>query len=106
LVAPGRAALPLRNVRGAIAERGELREKLLSSVARCLAAAAEAEADWTSAPDEFAMNQLAERHEVDPKILSAWLTYLGIQGGGTPIAGHHTQRLEQAEGYGFVQGWF
>jgi hypothetical protein len=102
LVFPGRPDLPLRDVRGLTARLAERRERVFSSTAACLAAAAEIGAG--KAPESI--EALARRHAVDGDILSSWLDYLGLgTGGPVAVEGHLTQRLENTAGYAFVQGW-
>ena len=97
LVAPGRADLPLRDVRGAVAALTAHREKVFASAAKCLAAAAEVQG-------EVDVALLAPRFAVEPAVLSAWLSCLGI-GGAVRIESHLKQRAEKAESYDFIKGW-
>jgi hypothetical protein len=101
LVAPGRPDLSLRDVRVAVAVLEEHRGKVLSSAAKCLAAAGEV----TGAPDTNGVAQLARKHEVEPVVLSAWLDCLGIGAGEARIEGHITGRTEKADSHDFVKGW-
>jgi hypothetical protein len=97
LIAPGRAELPLRDVRGAVAALLANREKVFAAAAKCLRAAAEAK----EKPDVAA---LAQQFGVDPAALGAWLAVLGI-GGEVRIDSHMKQRLEKAEAWDFIKGW-
>lgn len=97
LVAPGRAELPLRDVRGAVAALMANREKVFAAAAKCLRAAA----DVKEKPDVPA---LAQQFGVEPPALSAWLTVLGI-GGEVHIDSHMKQRMEKAEAWDFIKGW-
>jgi hypothetical protein len=103
LVAPGRPDLLLRDVRYVASELAQVREKAFASVAKCLAAAAEASAAQT--PME--VGPLAGRHGVDPTILSAWLDYLGIgvSGGTVKIDAPLQGKIVKASGYEFANGW-
>lgn len=101
LVAPGRSDLPLRQVRAAVSALAGYRRRIVESAAACLAAAAEAQ----SRSDPAALAELAARHGVEAEILGAWLEYLGIGGPAARIDGHLRQKLDQAEGYDFIQGW-
>ena len=74
LVAPGRPDLLLRDVRDVARQLAGVRQRAFSSAAKCLGAAAEASA----AAGPVDVVALAERHGVEPAILSAWLDYLGI----------------------------
>lgn len=102
LVAPGRADLPLRDVRATVAALAAYKERITSRAAKCLTAAA---ATIESAPDKAAVEKLARQHGVEPEILSAWLDYLGIGGGETKIDGYIKQKQEKSENYDFIKGW-
>lgn len=101
LVAAGRPDLALRDVRTAVAELATQREKVISSAAKCLTAAAEI----SGSPDKNSAGQLAQKHGVDPTLLKAWLEYLGIGAGEARIDSHMTSKLERAENHDFVKGW-
>jgi hypothetical protein len=105
LVASGRPDIALRDVRQVIADRIASRRLVQSSVVRCLAAAAEVEQQLDESFDLESLERLAARHEVEPRVLAAWLNYLGLHGGETSIQGHLTQQQQQGAGYAFVQGW-
>ena len=101
LVAPGRPDLLLRDVRAAVETLTTHREKVFSSAAKCLAAAAEV----TGSPDKNAVAQLAQKHGVEPAILAAWLECLGIGAGEARIDSHMTAKMESAQSYDFIKGW-
>ena len=101
LVAPGRADLPLRDVRAAVARLDAHRELLFRQTAGCLAAAAEVQGPLA----EAARAQLAQKHGVDPVALAAWLDCLGLGSGEARLEGHMTTRLESLSNYDFVKGW-
>lgn len=102
LVIPGRADLPLREVRSAVAHMAQRRQRITESATACLAAAAEAQA----ASGDVRLEELAARHAVDAGDLQAWLDYLGI-GLTQPaaISGHLHARLRDVAGHAFVTGW-
>ena len=100
LVAPGRPDLPLRDVRAAVTALTTHREIVFGSAAKCLAAATEAGAS----PDKGAIAQLAQKHGVEPAVLSAWLDYLGI-GGEARVDSHITGKAESGQNYDFIKGW-
>ncbi|MEO6183737.1 MAG: DUF1587 domain-containing protein, partial [Verrucomicrobiota bacterium] len=101
LVAPGRPDLALRDVRAVVSAVAAQREKVFSGAANCLAAAAEV----SGSPDEKILAQLAQKHGVEPTVLTAWLNCLGIGVGEARIESHLTQKLEKAESYDFIKGW-
>ena len=101
LVAPGRPDLLLCDVRAAVETLTTHREKVFSSAAKCLAAAAEV----TGSPDKDAVAQLAQKHGVEPAILAAWLECLGIGAGEARIDSHMTAKMESAQSYDFIKGW-
>jgi hypothetical protein len=101
LVAPGRPDLSLRDVRAAVQSLTEHRDKVFSSSAKCLAAAAEV----TGSPDKNAVAQLAQKHGIEPAILTAWLECLGIGAGEARINSHMTAKMESAASYDFIKGW-
>lgn len=102
LVIPGRADLPLREVRSAVAHMAQRRQRIAESATACLAAAAEAQA----ASGDVRLEELASRHAVDAGDLQAWLDYLGI-GLTQPaaISGHLHAPLRDVAGHAFVTGW-
>ena len=101
LVAPGRPDIPLRDLRVLVSAFNSQREKAFSSAAECLAAATEV----TGSLDQNGVAQLAQKHEVEPAVLTAWLNCLGIGMGEARIDSYITQKLEKLEGYDFVKGW-
>ena len=101
LVAPGRPDLALRDVRSAISTLAAFREKASASAAECLNATAEI----SGSPDQNVIAQLAQKHAVDPAVLTAWLDFLGIGAGAPQIQSHMTQKLEKAENRDFINGW-
>jgi hypothetical protein len=98
LVAPGRPDLSLRDVRAAVSALTTHREKVFSSAAQSLAAAAEV----TGSPDKNAVAQLAQKHGLEPAILAAWLEYLGIGAGEARIESHITGKMESLQSYDFI----
>jgi hypothetical protein len=105
LVAPGRPDLLLRDVPGVARELANLRGRAFSVAAQCLEAASEA----STAIGGVGLDDLAKKHNVDPRILAAWLDYLGI---GTSGAGAAVKidtllktRIENSSGFDFVTGW-
>ncbi len=100
-VAPGRPDLALRDVRAAMDALTAHREKVFSTAANCLAAAAEV----TGSQDKNAMAQLAQKHGVEPMALAAWLDYLGIGSGEARIESHITVKSERGQNYDFIKGW-
>ncbi len=101
LVAPGRPDLALRDVRAAVESLNAHREKIFSSAANCLAAAAEV----TGAMDKDSIGRLAQKHGVEPVVLAAWLDCLGLGGGEARIEGHLTAKTGSAQSYDFIKGW-
>ncbi len=107
LVAPGRPDLLLRDVRAVAHELATLRGQAFAAAASCLDAAASASA--SSDPVDSAA--LAKQHGVDPRVLAAWLDYLGIatsstgSGAAVKIDTPLKARIERSSGYDFVQGW-
>ncbi len=101
LVAPGRPDLALRNLPAVIAAVTAHREKAFASAASCLAAAAES----GGTADEKTIARLAQKHRVEPAVLTSWLDCLGIGAGGVPIDSCLTQKLEKVENQDFIKGW-
>ncbi len=101
LVIPGRPDLLLRDVREFVEAMDRRRSEVVSSTARCLAAAAQASAETPSPGVE----ELARQHQVAPDILSAWLDYLGLGTGAPMSLDLMTQRMDKPSTYDFVQGW-
>ncbi|MCA9126277.1 MAG: DUF1592 domain-containing protein [Planctomycetales bacterium] len=100
LVAPGRQDLPIRELQSFWAEIGLRKQQVIDSTARCLAAAAEANAAATQAD----MVQLSERFQVDQQLLAAWFGLLGIDSTETaslgPLLSSPTRSAD-----GTVAGW-
>ena len=107
LTAPGRADLPLRDVRAAVHTLDAGRARLTVGAEKCLAAAADVKTTAAAAGKAMSpadLEVIALRHGADPASLSAWLACLGI-GGETHITSHMTVRLEKAESWDFIKGW-
>ena len=102
LITPGRGELPLRDVRSVLQQMERHRAAVLESAVRCLAAAHEAEIAIES-PDPSA---LAQKHNVDDKVLAGWLTYLGIASAGeSKLEPLITKKAESVANYNFIRGW-
>ena len=103
LVGPGRSDLPLRDVRAAVEQLGRRREAIVSSAAKCLAAAAEADA--SKEPTD--VTKLAAKHDVEPELLAAWLEYLGLSNSGPAAIGPLLKKkMPRTPDYEFIKGWF
>ncbi|MCE9603504.1 MAG: DUF1592 domain-containing protein [Planctomycetia bacterium] len=102
LVAPGRADLPLRDVRAMARRLAQRREAVIASTAKCLAAAAEADASHTRTDTA----KLAQTHGVEPELLAGWLDYLGIgSSGSVKLGALLVKKIQASPEYAFVQGW-
>lgn len=102
LVAPGRADLPLRDLRGVIHRLETRRAAVIASVTNCLAAAHEAR----TATGRTDVEALAEKHKVDAGVLSGWLDYLGIgTAGAVKLEPLLLRKVESTPDYQFVKGW-
>ncbi len=88
-VAPGRPDILLKDLGVLTAALNSHRDELFDSADRCLSAAAEAAAEGTSETDVAA---LAQKHNVRPEALSAWLDYLGIGTAGPARTGNLLSR--------------
>ena len=100
-VAAGKPDLLLRDVRHVVATLNAHRELVLSHAAACLEAAAEA----GPLADETEIDQLAEKHKIDPTVLASWFTYLGIGAGEAKIDSYLMQKTDRLENYDFIKGW-
>jgi hypothetical protein len=101
LVTPGRPDLLLRDVRAFSREMSARRQRIFSSAAKCLTAAAEAGAT----AQQIDVSQLARRHAVDVDALEAWLDYLGIGSHAAIHLDHFTDKMTRSGNYDFVTGW-
>jgi hypothetical protein len=101
LVAPGRADLPLKDVRETVATLAARRAQCFAATENCLAAASE----LTNSPDAAALEALARKHNVPADALVAWLNCVGIGVGAARIESLITGRMERAQGYDFIKGW-
>lgn len=102
LVAPGRADLPLRDVRAVLRRLEKQRETVIASAAKCLAAAHEAQ----MATESTDIPKLAQKHGVDAATLAGWLDYLGIgTAGEVKLAPLLTKKMESTPDYNFIKGW-
>ena len=99
LTGGGESDLHLRDVRQQMQQRAAMRDLVLGSAAKCLAAAADASA--TEGQDPAAV---AQKHGVDPAAFRAWLSYLGV-GGSVKIEGRFTAKINKSGDYEFVKGW-
>ena len=101
LVSPGRADLPLRLVRHTVATLAAQRERLAATAAECLAAVAEA----AGAESPAVVATLAQKHAVDPALLSGWLEYLGMSGQEAKFETLLDRKIERVENRESVNGW-
>lgn len=102
LVTPGRGELLLRDVRSVWQQMERQRDAVKESAVRCLAAADEA----MNATERPELAALAQKHNVDAKVLGGWLSYLGIaSGGGAALEPLIKQKAESVANYNFIKGW-
>ena len=101
LVAPGRAELPLKDLRARIDDLTALRSELFVDTIKYLIAVDEA-AGINAKPDVAA---LAKKHGVEPAALAAWLDYVGIGSGPAKVVGHFTKKLPPSPAFKGIQGW-
>jgi hypothetical protein len=102
LIIPGRDELPLRDARSVLLQMERQRDAVKESVVRCLAAAHEAE----GSKEQVDLAALAQKHNVDAKVLAGWLTYLGIASAGeSKLEPLITKKAESVANYNFIQGW-
>lgn len=97
--AAGKAPITLRDAAGMSATMTKFRRKMLDQLPSYFSAAAEASPTVT-------VQQLAERHNVDPILLSEWLRYLTVGvAGAAHVENHFTAQMDRSGDYGFIQGW-
>jgi hypothetical protein len=102
LVAPGRADLPLREVRSVVQRIEKRRNEVIANVTKCLAAAHEAQV----AAEHTDVVKLAARHGVDAKMLAGWLDYLGIGSAGeVKLEPLLVKKMDRTPDYDFIKGW-
>jgi len=102
LVAPGRPDVLLRDIRAVAQQADDLREQIIATAEHALAAADEAE----RSEKQSDLTELAAKHSVSREVLAAWLEYLGIgAGGNVAIQTHLQDRIVDASGHDFVDGW-
>jgi hypothetical protein len=101
LVSPGRADLPLRLVRHTVATLAAQRERLAATAAECLAAVAEA----SRVEPPAVVVTLAQKHAVDPALLSGWLEYLGMSGAESKFETLLDKKLERVGNRESINGW-
>ncbi|QDU24984.1 hypothetical protein ETAA8_00450 [Anatilimnocola aggregata] len=102
LITPGRGELLLRDVRSVLLQMERHRAAVGESAVRCLAAAHEAE----SAEGKPDLAALAQKHNVDAKVLAGWLTHLGIGGaGGLKLEPLLVKKTQSVANYDFIKGW-
>jgi hypothetical protein len=102
LITPGRGELLLRDVRSVLQQMERQRDAVKESVVRCLAAAHEVES--TKERPDLAV--LAQKHNVDAKVLAGWLMYLGIASAGeSKLEPLITKKSESVANYNFIKGW-
>jgi hypothetical protein len=102
IVTAGRPDLMLKDVRWFVGRLEQRRSAIAMTATRCLDAAHEA----TSSSERIDVTHLAQKHEIDPALLSDWLTLLGISTTNQPIIGPLlTNKAENVGGYSSVRGW-
>jgi len=98
----GRPPIPLRDVRALAVALPRLREQTLSRTTEYLQAAYA----FRTGPRKQEIGALAQRVGLDPKMLQAWLSYLGISADGEfKIKEYLHAPLANLGGYAFVSGW-
>lgn len=103
IVRGGKPPVLLRDVRAAAAVFPRYRSEALASIERLLAIAFEAR---QSNQESIGISALAQRNGVNPGILEALFTWLGIESSGaTVIKEPLTGRIEQVAGQRSIQGW-
>jgi mono/diheme cytochrome c family protein len=107
LVAAGRADLPLLLVRSMATRLAADRARVASTASECLAAVSEAMAgtEVPAAGLDAKVAALAEKHAVDPRLLAAWLSYLGFGANEPAFTKLLDKKLEKIEGWEAVNGW-
>lgn len=99
---PGRIPIALADVRAAVVVFERLRQQMAGNTQRYLAAAHAARGGQSN----VALNELAERNQVEALVLQAWLAYLGISIDGQVALGEHLSLpLQNVAGHDFVRGW-
>ncbi len=102
LLAPGKPALLLRDVRDVTSELMARREKIFATTEKSLAAAAEA----STAQGKIDVLQLANKHGIEVDVLNAWLDYLGlITDGSVKIESYFTNSMKNPSTFDFISGW-
>ncbi len=98
---PGRAPILLSDLRDGL--RGlAAKRRTLGEAARYLAAVEDARTQ----PAPVDVEAIAKDRKLDPRMLAAWLGYLGVGGRGPlKVDGLFAERLESGGGYPFVKGW-
>lgn len=98
----GQPALLLRDVPAIMRRLGEERQRLFAATAKYLAAADEVRLN--TGPADLAA--VAQRHQLEPASLVAWLDYLGIAAAApTQLKGHLSDKIPSASNHNFIQGW-
>ena len=99
LVSVNQPDILLRDAAGIPDQLNILRNEMLADIVKYLAAANAASPDQT-------VEQLAQRHQVDPILLAAWLNYLDIGiAGPVKIVGHFQNQIKGSANYEFVNNW-
>ena len=101
LVAAGRPDLLIRDIRELSREMTVRRDRILSSTARALNAAAEI----AIVTEKVDVAGIAKKYEIDVESLTAWIDYLGIGSGATPKLDYFTNKQANVSGHAFVTGW-
>jgi hypothetical protein len=100
-VAPGRADMPLKDLRAKIDDLAALRAELFADTEKYLRAVDEAAA-IDGKPD---VALLAMKHAVETAALAAWLDYVGLGSGPANVVGHFTTKLPNNPVFKSIQGW-
>lgn len=101
LETPGRAPILLRDLPAVLSGLAAKR-RTLSDAGKYLAAVEEVRS--LAAPIDI--DAIAKSRDLDPRMLEAWLGYLGVVGRGRlTIDGLFTQRLDSSGGNAAVRGW-
>lgn len=96
----GQPELLLKDIRAMAGSLLAQRTQIFSRTAKCL----QAVDDFTASPDSK-LEEIAAKHGVESRELSAWLSYLGLGAGEVELRGHFTDKLTKTSDYDFIQGW-
>ncbi|MCM8528645.1 MAG: DUF1592 domain-containing protein [Lentisphaeraceae bacterium] len=101
MIFPDNKSIALKDVRLQVEGILGRKKEILVSTEKALAAAAKLQ----ESKGQLSLKELASEFKIEEEFLSAWLTYLGIESGGSPALTYLNNKLNGGGNHPFIKGW-